>query len=90
MADEALRIGLADRVVGADDLLSSAVQWAAELGRNGGIALALSKAILDETFELTAEQAFALGAQAQAICYTSDEHHAAVAAFLNRRSTGSR
>jgi enoyl-CoA hydratase/carnithine racemase len=86
MADEALRIGLADRVVGADDLLSSAVQWAAELGRNGGIALALSKAILDETFELTAEQAFALGAQAQAICYTTDEHHAAVEAFLNRGS----
>jgi len=30
------------------------------------------------------EQAFALGAQAQAICYTTDEHHTAVAAFLNR------
>jgi len=46
----------------------------------------LSKAILDQTFELTAEQAFALGAQAQAICYTTDEHHQAVAAFLDRRS----
>ncbi len=84
-ADEALRIGLADRVVGADALLSEAVMWAAELGRRGGTALALSKSILDQTFELSAEQAFALGAQAQAICYTSEEHHDAVAAFLNRR-----
>ena len=58
--------------------------WAAELSSGGGTALALSKSILDQTFELTADQAFALGAQAQAICYTTDEHHAAVAAFLNR------
>jgi enoyl-CoA hydratase/carnithine racemase len=85
-ADEALRIGMADRVVPAEQLLSNAVQWAAELGGGNGIALALSKAILDQTFELTADQAFALGAQAQAIAYTTDEHHAAVAAFANRRA----
>ena len=83
-AEEALRMGLADRVVAADRLVSTAVKWAAELGSGGGTALALSKAILDQTFELTADQAFALGAQAQAICYTSEEHHQAVAAFLNR------
>jgi enoyl-CoA hydratase/carnithine racemase len=87
MADEALKIGLADRVVAAEDLVTNAVEWAAELGRGGGTALALSKAILDQTFELTSDQAFALGAQAQAICYTTDEHHEAVAAFLNRSRT---
>jgi enoyl-CoA hydratase/carnithine racemase len=85
MADEALRIGLADRVVSAESLLAEAVAWAADLGKSGGTALALSKAILDQTFELTADQAFALGAQAQAICYTTDEHHQAVGAFLNKR-----
>jgi enoyl-CoA hydratase/carnithine racemase len=84
MADEALRIGLADRVVGADDLVGNATAWAAELGGGNGTALALSKSILDQTFELSADQAFALGAQAQAICYTTDEHQEAVAAFLNR------
>jgi enoyl-CoA hydratase/carnithine racemase len=84
MADEALRIGLADRVVPGSELVSNAIQWAAELGSAGGTALALSKAIIDQTFELTADQAFALGAQAQAICYTSDEHQQAVEAFLNR------
>jgi 1,4-dihydroxy-2-naphthoyl-CoA synthase len=77
---------MADRVVPADQLLPNAVQWAAELGGGNSIALALSKAILDQTFELTADQAFALGAQAQAIAYTTDEHHAAVAAFANRRT----
>ena len=84
MADEALRIGLADRVVPAEELVSNAIAWAKELGASGGPALALSKSILDQTFELTAEQAFALGAQAQAICYTTDEHQRAVEAFLKR------
>jgi enoyl-CoA hydratase/carnithine racemase len=84
MPDEALKIGLADRVVAHHELIASAVEWAEQLGGGNSTALALSKAIIDQTFELTAEQAFALGAQAQAICYTTDEHHAAVAAFLNR------
>jgi enoyl-CoA hydratase/carnithine racemase len=84
MADEALTIGLADRVVAADELVPTAAGWAAELGNSAGTALALSKSILDQTFELSSQQAFALGAQAQAICYTTDEHHEAVAAFLNR------
>jgi enoyl-CoA hydratase/carnithine racemase len=86
MADEALRIGLADRVVPAEVLVTAATDWAAELGGGNSTALALSKSILDQTFELTADQAFALGAQAQAICYTTDDHQQSVAAFLNRRA----
>jgi hypothetical protein len=35
---------------------------------------------------LSAEQVFALGAQAQAICYTTDQHRQAVDDFLNKRS----
>ena len=40
--------------------------------------------IMNQTFELSAEEVFALGAQAQAICYTSAEHRASVESFLNR------
>ena len=76
-------------MVPAESLLKNAVQWAAELSSGNTTALALSKAILDQTFELTADQAFALGAHAQAMCYTTDEHQAAVAAFLNRPAPGS-
>src|SRR5260370_29341518 len=71
-ADEALRIGLADRVVPAASLVATAAEWAAELSASGGTALALSKAILDQAFELTADQAFSLGAQARAICCPTD------------------
>jgi len=83
-AKEALAIGLADRVTAASTLLSEAQAWARELGRGSPAALALSKSILDQTYELTADQALALGREAQAICYTTSEHQAAVAAFLDK------
>jgi enoyl-CoA hydratase/carnithine racemase len=83
-AEEAVQIGMADRVVAPDELLPNAVSWAAELGSGNATAIALSKSIIDQTFELTSEQVFALGSQAQAICYTTDDHKESVTAFLNR------
>ena len=80
--EEALRLGMIDRVTGAETLVADARAWAAELGKGAPAALALSKTILDQTFELSAEQVFSMGSQAQAICYSSREHQDSVAAFL--------
>ncbi len=80
--DEALRLGVADRVSGASSLLADAQTWARELSAGSATALALGKTILNQSFELTAEQAFAQGCQAQGICYTSGEHRDSVMAFL--------
>ncbi|MFY9736814.1 MAG: enoyl-CoA hydratase/isomerase family protein, partial [Rhodoplanes sp.] len=63
-------------------LLAEARAWAAELGTGSTTALALAKEILNKTFELSDEDVFALGRQAQAVCYTTDEHREAVKAFL--------
>jgi enoyl-CoA hydratase/carnithine racemase len=83
-AEEAAALGIADRLSAPEALLADARAWAAELGRGAGPALALSKSILDKTFESGAEEVFAQGSQAQAICYTTAEHQAAIAAFLQR------
>ena len=83
-ADEALRLGIADRKVSSATLVAEARAWAAELSRGSATALALGKTILNQTFELTAEQVFAQGSQAQGICYTSAEHRDSVMAFLNK------
>jgi enoyl-CoA hydratase/carnithine racemase len=83
-AQEALAIGLADRVSPAATLLQDAAKWARELSRGSSVAIALSKAILDRTFESAEEQVFALGREAQAICYTTSEHQEAVTAFLDK------
>lgn len=85
-AKEALAIGLADRVAGPDTLLAETQAWAVELSHGSATALALTKSILDRTFELPEEQVFALGREAQAICYTTREHQESVAAFLSKKS----
>ena len=82
--DEALRIGMIDRVTAPEALLAEARGWAAELSHGSAAALALGKSILDQSFELTVDQVFAMGSQAKAICYTTGEHHQSVAAFLNK------
>jgi len=81
-AEEALRLGIADRLTRGDALLADAQSWAAELSKGSATALALGKTILNQTFEMPAEQVFARGSQAQGICYTSTEHREAVSAFL--------
>ena len=81
-AKEALAIGLADRVTAPDKLIAEAVAWARDLCQGSGVSIAFSKAILDRTFESTEEQIFALGREAQAVCYTTDEHRDSVTAFL--------
>lgn len=81
-ANGALKLGIADRLAGADTLVAEARSWATELSKGSMAALALGKSILNQTFELTAEQIFSRGSQAQGICYTTTAHQDAVKAFL--------
>ena len=81
---EMLSMGIADRLVAPADLLPEAIRWAGELSQHSPTALALAKSILDGAFEHTLEDTLAAGAQAQAIAYTTDAHHASVEAFLER------
>ena len=80
--DEALALGIVDRKTSAERLLEEAQAWATELSQGSATALALGKTILNQSFEMTAQQVFAQGSQAQGICYTSTEHRASVEAFL--------
>jgi enoyl-CoA hydratase/carnithine racemase len=80
--DEAVALGIVDRKTGADTLLADAQAWAAELSQSSSTALALTKTILNQSFELSSHDVFAQGSQAQGICYTSSEHRAAVESFL--------
>ncbi len=83
-AEEALRLGIADRLSAADALLVDAQAWAVELSKGSRAALALGKTIVNQSFEHSAEQIFAQGSQAQGICYTSTEHRESVMAFLEK------
>lgn len=83
-AAEALSIGMVDRVSAADQLADDAQSWAEELSAGSPVAIALTKSILDKTFESSEEQILALGREAQSICYTTAEHRQSVEDFLNK------
>ena len=85
-AAEAVTLGILDRQSPAATLLADAQAWALELSKGSATALALSKTILNESYESTAQQVFAQGSQAQGICYTSTEHRQAVLEFLANNS----
>ena len=87
-AEEAFALGIADRLAPAGQELDAAQRWAAELARGSATALALSTSNLDQSSELSAGQVFAMGSQAQGICYTSTEHRDSVAAFLAQAGRG--
>lgn len=88
--DEAAQLGIVDRRTTAGALLADAQAWAAELGSGSRTALALTKTILNQSFELSAPSVFAQGSQAQGICYTSTEHRESVMAFLNKSGVSSK
>ena len=89
LPDEALAIGMIDRVTAPDTLLDDAIAWARDLSQGSAAAIALAKTIMNETFETASREVLQKGSQAQAICYTTSEHQASVRAFLER-SAGAR
>ncbi|MWB77999.1 enoyl-CoA hydratase/isomerase family protein [Pseudooceanicola sp. 216_PA32_1] len=82
--DEALAIGMIDRVAAPEELLAQAHAWAKELTVGSATAIALTKEIIDKTFERSDDEIFALGREAQAVCYTTAEHRKSVEDFLNK------
>src|SRR5678816_1883400 len=49
--DEALALGIVDRKTSAATLVTDAQAWAAELGKGSSTALALTKTIINQTYE---------------------------------------
>ena len=83
-AEEALRIGLADRLAPAGGLEAAVAGFAEQFTGNSAAAIALMKSIVDRTFETPLADIAQLGGEAQAIAYTTEEHRASVESFLDR------
>ncbi len=81
-AAEALNLAMIERVLPDAELLSGCEAWARDLSAGSPVALSLAKSVMDRSLEMSFEDVLAEGSKAQAICYTSGEHRASVAAFL--------
>jgi enoyl-CoA hydratase/carnithine racemase len=84
-AEEALRIGLVNRIVPPDALMAEARALAARLASGPAFALGMTKTLLNH--ELDADFAAAIEAEAegQAICMQTPEFREAYEAFRQRR-----
>jgi len=84
-AEEALRLGVVNRVVPADELDKVVGEWAARLAAGPPIALAMTKRMLNRSFEQTFEQALDDEARSQTINFGTRDTVEAIAAFVQKR-----
>jgi enoyl-CoA hydratase/carnithine racemase len=81
-ADEALRIGLVDRVVADADVLDAALSWAAEFAKGPLQAQALVKRAVDEGLDTTLTAGLELEQQLFAQVFGTDDAAIGVKSFL--------
>jgi enoyl-CoA hydratase len=84
-AQEAHRIGLANRVVPADRLLAEARALADKLIAKAPLTLRLLKEAMNEGADLDLPKALAIEAKAWAVVYSTEDKSEGVAAFLEKR-----
>ncbi|HEX3343745.1 MAG TPA: enoyl-CoA hydratase family protein, partial [Polyangiaceae bacterium] len=84
-AEEALRIGLVNRVVPPEECLPAAQSLAARLASGPAFAHAMTKQMLETEHGLTLEQAIEAEAQAQALCMQHPDFRAAFDAWTAKR-----
>ena len=84
-AEEALRIGLVNRVVPAGELLTAAQALAGRLASLPGRGIALTKQLLHKSFEHTLDEQLVAEAFAQETAGMTADHYEGVVAFIEKR-----
>jgi len=85
-AEEALRIGLVNKVVAHDRLREETMAFATELAQGPTLTYGHLKENITAAMELTAHQYFDLEARNFIRCFETDDHKEAVAAFKEKRA----
>jgi enoyl-CoA hydratase/carnithine racemase len=84
-ADDCLRIGLANRVVPADQVLAEAMQLAHRLAAGPGLALAMTKKLVWSEWPMDLDAAIEQEAQAQALLLRAHDHREFYNAWMEKR-----
>jgi enoyl-CoA hydratase/carnithine racemase len=84
-AEEALFIGLADRVVDPEDLHEEAMHFAETWARGPTLALAAAKRAINEGWGMPLDEALALESEAFGASFATEDAREGVAAFLTKR-----
>ncbi|MBA4494916.1 enoyl-CoA hydratase-related protein [Paenactinomyces guangxiensis] len=84
-ADEAMKIGLANRMVPAEDLLEETFSFARKLAQGPTVAVSLTKKAILKGMEGTLEEALEFEAQAQEVAGRTQDFLEGVQAFTEKR-----
>ncbi|HEX9711578.1 MAG TPA: enoyl-CoA hydratase-related protein [Actinomycetota bacterium] len=84
-AEEALQLGLVNRVVPADQDVKEATEWARELAAGPPLALARIKRLVGAAFDVTIDAGLEREASAQRPVLASDDFREAVTARMEKR-----
>jgi enoyl-CoA hydratase len=81
-ADEALRIGLVDRVVAPDDVYSAAVEWARTFVSGPALALRAAKHAIDRGIETDLDTALAIESHQFAALFATEDRSIGMTSFV--------
>ncbi|TAK36500.1 MAG: hypothetical protein EPO21_02505 [Chloroflexota bacterium] len=84
-AEEALRIGLVDRVVANDRVLDEALELAALIARKAPLAARLARKAIDVSFDSSIEEGGAMESAFLSVCFSSEDLQEGIAAFEEQR-----
>ncbi|MDH7508425.1 MAG: short-chain-enoyl-CoA hydratase [Methanomassiliicoccales archaeon] len=84
-AQEALRIGLVNRVVPPEKLMEEARNLAKTIASRGQIAVRMAKQLINEGIDVDLETGLALEAKGFAICFSTEDQKEGMRAFLEKR-----
>jgi 2-(1,2-epoxy-1,2-dihydrophenyl)acetyl-CoA isomerase len=85
-ADEALAMGLVNRVLPLDELDTTVAEWAGRLAVGPTLALSMTKTLLHQSGALSMDEALEAEARAQAVNFFSDDLAEALRAFAEKRT----
>lgn len=84
-ANEALRIGLVQKVVPQEKLMEEAKAMAKKIAANGQIAVRLSKSAMNASVNTDIMTGFSLENRSFAMCFSTEEQKEGMKAFLEKR-----
>ncbi len=85
-ADEALELGLINKVVAHDDLDQAALAWAEDLAKRSPLAVQIAKSAFYQSEDMDYQKQFQYMNEAFARLCTTDDAKEGVAAFLGKRN----
>ncbi len=84
-ADEALKIGLVNKIFPHEELMPKTMEFANHLAYQAPLALALSKEAINRAYEKVFDEMLGVEREFNAKCYASEDHKEAATAWVEKR-----